>query len=122
MTDELQGLSAFLRAQAYGLQCDVVIPTSTAPNYNPHTLQITCLVQWATAVDELQAARATPADHIVDANKKVDAHSVPVAAIEGLLLRLNDPTKWIDATDRNLLIRALKSAPPQKPVSEEVKP
>lgn len=61
MTDELQGLSAFLRAQAYGLQCDVVIPTSTAPNYNPHTLQITCLVQWATAVDELQAARATPA-------------------------------------------------------------
>lgn len=98
MTDELQGLSAFLRAQAYGLQCDVVIPTSTAPNYNPHTLQITCLVQWATAVDELQAARATPADHIVDANKKVDAQSVRDAWIP-VSERLPEQHEWVLVSD-----------------------
>jgi hypothetical protein len=39
----------------------------------------------------LQAARATPADHIVDANKKVDADSVPVA-----IYQITSESGWLD--------------------------
>lgn len=50
MTDALQGLSAFLRAQA-----NVALGALNSESAE-------CLRSWANAVDELQAARATPAD------------------------------------------------------------